>query len=103
MRTLTIQPQIKNVMEKLPYPFIVNLDTGEVLHQELWNGKPKHFIGFTLKGKQEIKMDWTQVSTMTDALLNTIPGSYDPVFSYNDGSFYSCRLPNGYTLKIQEV
>lgn len=102
MRTLTIQPLNKNVMEKLPYPFIVNLEIGEVLHQELWNGKPKYFIGFTLKGKQEIKLDWGQIAVMADNLLNTIPNIYDPVFSYSDGCFYSCCFPNGYTLKVQE-
>lgn len=102
MMTLTIQPLNKNVMEKLPYPFIVDLETGEVLHQELWNGKPKSFVGFTLKGEQEIRMDWTQVSILADDFLNTIPATYDPVFSYSDGIFYSCCSPNGYTLKIQE-
>lgn len=103
MRTLTIQPLNKNAMEKLPYPFIVNLETGEVLHQELWNGVPKRFIGFALKGQQEIKLDWTQVSVMADNLLNTIPNIYDPVFSHKDNGFYSCVWSAGYTLKIQEA
>lgn len=102
MRTLTIQPLNKNVFEKLPYPFIINLDTGEVMYQEFWNGKPKFFIGFTLKGEQEIKMDWVQVSILSDGFLSTIPDNYDPVFSDKDDVYYTHFWINGYTLKIQE-
>lgn len=103
MRILTIQPLNKNVWERLPYPYLVNLEDGKVLRQEIWNGNPARFIGFTLKGEQEIRMDWCQVSILADMFLNTIPESYFPVFSNDKNEWFTLEPLHGYSLNIREV
>lgn len=103
MKYLTIQPLNKNVMEKLPYPYIVNLDTGEVLHQNIHKGMPEKFIGFKLPFEPEIKIDLASASILTDEFLSTIPKAYRPVFKFKDSRIAEAQFDHGYTLSIQEV
>lgn len=103
MKCLIIQPRNKDIMEKLPYPYIINTETGEVLHQEIHKENPKRFIGFTLTGEYEIKIDLPSASILSDKFLSTIRGEiYNPVFADKNNCFYTAIFPNGYTLSIKE-
>jgi hypothetical protein len=67
-RVITVQPAsyVDHITEdgteltKLPYPFhAVGDRTGEIMNQELWQGRPKRVVGFVSDlHRQEVDLFW---------------------------------------------
>lgn len=99
--TITIQPAefIDNVWvgktgkivegKKMPYPFHIDASTGDVLHQDFWQGDPYRCIGFQSRvDVQHVDLWWPDAA----ADPSKIEGMY-AVFVKERGGMYTYTLP----------
>ena len=95
MPTITIQPGQPdegmgyNVAKPLPYPWHIDTESGEVGHQEFWNGEPFRLLGFQKNAQVQM------VDLMLDQFVenpNLAVGMY-AVFSDKDGGMYNITVP----------
>jgi hypothetical protein len=105
-RIITIQPEafVDNVWvgkegkivegKKLPYPFHVDAETGNVENQDFWQGDPVRVLGFQDdEDVQRINLWWAEVA-VTDP--ERVVGKF-PVMLQSDGTIYT------YTVKVESV
>ena len=105
MRILIIQPSAKDVNEKLPYPYQIDMATGNVLRQDLWKGNPRALVGFAPKGRNEIHYFLKDIKKGN---LDLIRKTLLPVFAVrpegeNDDQWQTFLLPSGFELTIQKT
>ncbi len=78
-----------NVHKPLPYPFLIDTDTGNVGRQDFWKGEPAALVGFQ-RELTEQRIDITVSSFAQNP--DTVVGMF-PVFTNDAGNFYTLTTP----------
>lgn len=94
MKIITIQPAnttdgTYDVHQPVPYPFHIEVATGEVLRQEFWRGEPASIIGFQNDvDVQTVDLLWRDAVKEPQKMVGLFP-----VFSRDNGSMFNLTTP----------
>lgn len=97
MATIQIQPQ-EQPNFKLPYPYFIDTQTGDVGRQDVWKGDPRRLMGFQNRADvQRVDVFLEDFAANPEAAI----GKY-PVFLRDDATMYNTTTPIESITIIQE-
>lgn len=95
---IKIQPKERPDMT-LPYPYFIDVKTGEVGKQDFWKGEPLRLVGFNPKPDTSGENTLVFKDFVKDP--KQAVGMF-PVFEHSDGNYFTYQDPIEWVIKIKD-